>query len=199
MENTEKFIELYGDFKMRKLTEDDLEQFNGLLRYAFQITMDELLHTGWTENQIMHAKMPILKNAYVLGWFYHDKLASMIVVYSMKVNIHDNICKMGGVTGVATYPEYTGKGLIHSLIKQAIMHMHKEGQSISFLYPYSIPLYRKHGWEIISDKITFTIRDSQLPKKRPVDGMMERVDLECEDLLNVHDYFFYAASWSNDS
>ncbi len=189
MKDTKKYIQVYGDFKMRKLTEEDLEQFNGLLRYAFQITMDELLHSGWTEDQIMRAKMPILKNAYVLGWFYHEKLASMIVVYSMKVNIHDNICKMGGVTGVATYPEYTGKGLIHSLIKQVIIHMHEEGQSISFLYPYSIPLYRKHGWEIISDKITFTIKDSQLPKKRTVEGMMERVDLECEDLSNVHDYF----------
>lgn len=35
MENKDNFIEAYGDFKMRKLTEDDLEQFNGLLRYAF--------------------------------------------------------------------------------------------------------------------------------------------------------------------
>ena len=189
MEDTEKFIEVNGDFKMRKLTEGDLEQFNGLLRYAFQITMEDLIQTGWTEEQIMHAKMPILNNAYVLGWFYHDKLASMVVVYSMKINIHNIICKMGGVTGVATYPEYTGKGLIRSLIKQAIIHMREEGQFISFLYPYSIPLYRKHGWEIISDKITFTIKDTQLPRKRQVEGIMERVDLKSEDLLNVHDYF----------
>ena len=55
MEDTEKFIEIYGDFKMRKLTQSDLEEFNGLLRYAFQITMEDLLHTGWTEEQIMHA------------------------------------------------------------------------------------------------------------------------------------------------
>src|SRR5471030_2788030 len=95
MEDTGTFIEVYGDFKMRKLTEDDLEQFNGFLRYAFQVTMEDLLHTGWTEDKIMHAKMPILQNAYVLGWFYHGKLASMIVVNSMKVNIHDNICNMG--------------------------------------------------------------------------------------------------------
>ena len=27
MKDTEKFIEVNGDFKMRKLTEDDLEQF----------------------------------------------------------------------------------------------------------------------------------------------------------------------------
>ena len=46
MGDTEKFIEVYGNFKMRKLTEDDLEQFNGLLRYAFQITMEDLLLTG---------------------------------------------------------------------------------------------------------------------------------------------------------
>ena len=39
-----------------------------------------------------------------------DIWASQIVVYSMEVNIRDRICKMGGVTGVATYPEYTGRG-----------------------------------------------------------------------------------------
>ena len=27
MEDTEKFIEIYGDFKMRKLTQSDLEEF----------------------------------------------------------------------------------------------------------------------------------------------------------------------------
>ena len=88
----------------------------------------------------------------------------MIVVYSMKVNIHDNIMEMGGITGVATYPEYTGRGLIHSLMRRAINYMHDQEFPISFLYPYSIPFYRKMGWEIVSDKITFTIRDTQLPK-----------------------------------
>ena len=72
MKEEKKYLQANGDFKMRKLTENDLEQFNGLLRYAFQITMEDLLHTGWTEEQIMHAKMPILKNAYVtiiILWF----------------------------------------------------------------------------------------------------------------------------------
>ena len=32
----------------------------------------------------------------------------MIVVYSMQINIQDNIMAMGGITGVTTYPEYTG-------------------------------------------------------------------------------------------
>ena len=184
-----EILEVRGDFQMRQLDLDDLEQFNALLRYAFQVTTDELLKTGWNEDDIMYAKMPVLKSSYVLGWFYHDKLASMIVVYPMQINIQDEIMEMGGVTGVATYPEYVDRGLIGALIKRVIAHMREKKQITSFLYPYFIPLYRKFGWEIVSDKITFTIKDSQLPKPVPVPGMVERVDLDSEDLKNVYEYF----------
>ena len=84
------------------------------------------------------SKKPIFDASYVLGWFYKGHLASQIVVYSMEVNIRDRICKMGGVTGVATYPEYTGRGLVHSLIKKSLEHMRREQQYISFLCPYSL-------------------------------------------------------------
>lgn len=172
MENKKEnhtYLEINGDYRMRELDKSDLEQFNALLQYAFQVTSYELLQTGWEQEEIKYAKRPILEEAYVLGWFYKEKLASMIVVYSMKVNIHDNIMDMGGITGVATYPEYTGKGLIHSLMKRVVNYMHEQEFPISFLYPYSIPFYRKMGWEIVSDKLTFTVKDTQLPKARAGD------------------------------
>ena len=130
------YLETQGDFRMRELDNSDLEQFNALLTYAFQVTSYELLQTGWQQDEFISAKRPMLEKAYVLGWFYKDRLASMIVVYSMKVNIHDNIMDMGGITGVATYPEYTGRGLIHSLMRRAINYMHEQEFPISFLYPY---------------------------------------------------------------
>ena len=138
MENKKEnhtYLEINGDYRMRELDKSDLEQFNALLQYAFQVTSYELLQTGWEQEEIKYAKRPILEEAYVLGWFYKEKLASMIVVYSMKVNIHDNIMDMGGITGVATYPEYTGKGLIHSLMKRVVNYMHEQEFPISFLYP----------------------------------------------------------------
>ncbi len=187
--NESPYLEIHGDFRMRELDHGDLEQFNALLQYAFQVTSYELLQTGWRQDEIKSAKRPILEEAYVLGWFYQERLASMIVVYSMKVNIHDNIMDMGGITGVATYPEYTGRGLIHALVRRAIDYMHEKGFPITFLYPYSIPFYRKMGWEIVSDKLSFTVKDVQLPKARPVDGMVERVSLDSEDYHNVHSYF----------
>ena len=183
------YLETKGEYRMRELDKNDLEQFNALLQYAFQVTSYDLFQTGWEQDEIKSAKRPILEEAFVLGWFYRDKLASMIVVYSMKVNVHDEIMDMGGITGVATYPEYTGKGLIRSLMEHVLDYMHRKEMVISFLYPYSIPLYRKMGWEIVSDKLSFTVKDTQLPKPRPVDGMVERVSLDSTDYHNVHSYF----------
>lgn len=176
-------------FQMRRLEKDDLEQFNALLRYAFQVTGEELLKTGWEEDEIKHDKAPILESAYVLGWFHKDNLASQIVIYNLGINIFGKIYSMGGVTGVTTYPEYAGRGLIHSLLRKGLEHMREEGQYLSFLYPYSIPFYRKMGWEIASDKLTFRIKDTQLPRRQSVTGMVERVDLEHEDLKRVYQYF----------
>ena len=87
-----------------------------------------------------------------IGWFTpEDQLVSQICIYPCEVNIHNCIFKMGGVTGVGTYPEFAGMGLMNDLIRRALEKMRKAGQYISYLYPYSIPYYRRKGWEIMSD------------------------------------------------
>ena len=170
-------MKLDDTFHMRRLDELDLEQFNALLRYAFQVTTTEMVKTGWSEEEIKREKLPMLTEGYVLGWFHNEHLASQIVIYPMEVNVEGEIVKMGGITGVTTYPEYAGRGLIHKLMAKCLEHMRTERQFISFLCPYSFPFYRKMGWEIVSDKLTFSIKDTQLPHLHPVPRMVERVDL----------------------
>ena len=73
---------------------------------------------------------------------------------------------MGGLTGVGTYPEYSNMGLMHKLLEQALKNMREKKQYICYLYPYSIPYYRRKGWELISDKISYEIKDYQPPGRR---------------------------------
>ena len=175
--------------QMRRLTTDDTAQYNALLRYAFQVTDSELLSLGWNQKEMERSKKPVLKKTESFGWFDEDKLASQISIYPMQVNIFGQMYKMGGVTGVATYPEYANRGLMSSLIKEALSSMRENHQCVSMLIPYMIPYYRKKGWEIVSDKMTYTIKDTQLPKRRRVSGTVERVDIDSEDLRTVHDAF----------
>ena len=126
-------MKLDDTFHMRRLDELDLEQFNALLRYAFQVTTTEMVKTGWSEEEIKREKLPMLTEGYVLGWFHNEHLASQIVIYPMEVNVEGEIVKMGGITGVTTYPEYAGRGLIHKLMAWSIC-----GRSGS-LFPSSAP------------------------------------------------------------
>lgn len=175
--------------KMGRVETRHFQQFNELLRYVFQVTKKELQMVGWEEREIALAKLPVLEKAHVLGWFDGEKLISQLAVYPFQVNIFGQIYEMGGLTGVGTYPEYANMGLMNKLMRQALADMRERKQSISYLFPYSFPFYRRKGWEIISDKMTFEVKDYQLPKKREVTGYVERLDPEHHDIRAVYKQF----------
>lgn len=166
-----------------------IDQFNELLRYVFQVTNSDIQQSGYEDGEIVKSKRPILKNADVIGWFNDDQLVSQLCIYPCQVNIHGKIFSMGGLTGVGTYPEYANLGLMNDLIKSGLQIMKNKGQWISYLYPYSIPYYRRKGWEIMSDHLTFTIKDSQIPKNISVKGFAERLPVTDPDVISVYDKF----------
>ena len=175
--------------KMGKVETKHFQQFNQLLRYVFQVTKKDLQMVGWEEREIALAKKPVLDQADVLGWFDGEKLVSQLAVYPFKVNIFGRTFEMGGLTGVGTYPEYANMGLMYKLMRQALADMQQRKQSISYLFPYSIPYYRRRGWEIISDKMTFEVKDVQLPKRKKVPGYVERLSIEHPDVITVYQHF----------
>lgn len=187
----ELYMSRRRELKMKDVRLEHLEQYNQLLRYVFQVTDKELQEIGWEEKEIIRAKSPTLEQADVKGWFDGDKLISQVAVYPMKVRIFNKTYDMGGLTGVGTYPEYSNQGLMHKLLYQSLKNMKEKKQSISFLYPYSIPYYRRKGWEIVSDKITYEIKDYQLPKNKQVSGEVERVDVESEEVKKAYNRFAY--------
>ncbi|MCH4171042.1 MAG: GNAT family N-acetyltransferase [Lactobacillus sp.] len=175
--------------RIKSVPVSDVEQFNDLLRYVFQVTNQDLIESGYEEGELVHAKQPILEKSDVIGWYNQAQLISQLAIYPCHVNIHGHIFKMAGLTGVGTYPEYAGHGLMHELVKVGLKRMRSHQQWISYLYPYSIPFYRKKGWEIMSDHLTFDIRDTQLPKQVPLKGYVERKEIDDPDIFKTYDRF----------
>lgn len=174
---------------IHRLEPRHLEQYNDLLRYAFQVTERTLARYGWENDGIRQSKFIVLERATVLGWFEGDKLASQIANYPIRMNIHGSTYSIGFITSVATYPEYSGQGLMSSLMKKTLLDMKENQQSIALLFPYSVPLYRHRGWEFISDKVTYQIKDHQLPKARKSPGYVRRVSQNHDDLISLHSRF----------
>ncbi|QIK56401.1 GNAT family N-acetyltransferase [Erysipelothrix sp. HDW6A] len=182
--------DIKDELELRKLNVEDIDQYNELLRYVFQVTQSDITSSGYEdEAEIIKEKRPILSKADVYGWFKDEDLVSQLAIYPCTINVHGVMMPMGGVTGVGTYPEYAGMGLVSGLIKKALETMRETGQYISYLYPYSIPLYRNKGWEIISDVMEYTIKDTQLPSTVEVLGHVERLNVDDPDVLTLYNDF----------
>ena len=177
------------NFNIRPLTTDDAEQYNALLRYALQETEQELEETGWKDDEIKQSKFPVLQRADVLGCFNEGDLVALIAVYPLDMNIYGTEYSVGFVTSVCTYPEYTGHGIMKRLMIQSLTRMREKHRSFALLYPYSIPLYRRLGWEIISNKMTYVVKDTQIPRKNKEPGYVRRVEWDNPEFMALHTRF----------
>lgn len=180
------------DLTIRALTTDDLDQYNSLLRYAFQVTEEELMRTGWRDDDIMQSKFPVLERAQVLGCWDGDQLVSQVAVFPLRMNIHSAIYDIGHVTSVSTYPEYSGRGLMKRLLRLSLEQTRADGRSLALLYPFSIPLYRHFGWEIVSNKMSYKVKDYQIiPSRRrnPAPGYVRRVPWDDAEFMGLHARF----------
>ena len=128
--------------EIKILTEEDYLQSMKLSMYAFQYQVPE---------EDIPKRLEKLKNQRLLGIFEGDELAAKLHILSLNVNVGKVNWKMGGIAGVATYPEHRRKGYVNALIKRALEDLRNDGKIVSFLHPFKIDFYRKFGWEIISD------------------------------------------------
>ena len=58
------------NYAIRPLNTGDVEQYNALLRYAFQITEQELSECGWQDDEIKQSKFPVLELSLIhICWY----------------------------------------------------------------------------------------------------------------------------------
>ncbi|WLR53615.1 GNAT family N-acetyltransferase [Mesobacillus subterraneus] len=142
---------------IKVLSEEHYLDSMNLSMYAFQYKVPE---------SDVPKRLETLKKHRLLGIFEGEELASKLHILSLNVKLGQKDWKMGGIAGVATYPEHRRKVHVNALMKHALKDMDHSGNIVSFLHPFQIDFYRRFGWEIISDNRKITIEKIDL---KPVD------------------------------
>jgi predicted acetyltransferase len=148
-------------------------------------------------------RLETLKKHRLLGIFEGEELASKLHILSLKVKLGEHEWKMGGIAGVATYPEHRRKGHVNALMRRALEEMNQEGNIVSFLHPFQIDFYRRFGWEIISDNRKVTVEKIDL---KPVGSQPGKVKRHTEkghtiDIERVYEQYaaMHSAMLARDS
>ena len=169
---------------MREIRMDEMGKSIDLLNYVFQMSMSIK-----KDRRFVSEKSRQFNVGHAVGWFDGDHLVSQILSLPFQVNIYGVDYEMGGITAIGTYPEYSKQGLMDKLIKETLTVMRSEQRHISYLFPFSIPYYRKKGWEIMSDIVEFQVKDTQFPHYKELPGQIRRVDTRAVDVVSIYEQY----------
>jgi predicted acetyltransferase len=92
----------------------------------------------------------------VLGVYDAGRLIASGRYYDMEQWWHGAAVRMGGVASVYVAPEERGRGVGARLAAALIELVAERGFPLSVLYPATVPVYRKVGYELAGDSHWFT-------------------------------------------
>lgn len=166
-----------------RLKEDKFREALRLSEYAFQYKVDE----DRLQQQITKMK----ESHEVYGIMEGENLAAKLHLIPFHIYIGKEKFKMGGVAGVATYPEYRRSGYVKELLQHSLQMMKKDGYTVSMLHPFAVSFYRKYGWELCANLLVCHMTKSDLVMKKQVNGTVKRFNKEShpEEVEKLYETF----------
>jgi predicted acetyltransferase len=166
--------------KIRNLRPEEFEEAIRLSEYAFQYEQSD-------EERANRAASFDPKQHW--GWFEDGRLAAKVSVLDFETWIHGRLFPMGGIAGVASWPEYRRQGMVGELLKNALRAMREQEKAISYLYPFSFAFYRKYGWEMAGSLKNYEIAREQLPSFPPPAGRIHRIEPDWKTLNPIFEAY----------
>lgn len=121
---------------VRKTTPDEGRRINELFAICFEMP---------------YSNCPVdSENDTATHWAAFDENGEMMSNFTISdfdIQFDGASCRMGGIGGVATLPQYRRRGGIRACFQAALPDMYNNGYDFSYLYPFSTAYYRKFGYE----------------------------------------------------
>ena len=164
---------------IRPLTRDDFEAFKAIQTFCFYEDIDLMNDRFWEK---------VLKG---LDWNNNlcvvedGAIAASLVVDDFQGYIRGKLVKIGGVSCVATYPEYRRKGYVGKMLVRSLAEMRERGQVLSALQPFKFSFYRRYGYETCALNMTLTADPNNIRLPEGFKPLPMRIIAEEESYLAV--------------
>ncbi len=163
--------------QIKRLNEIDYDNIFALSQFAFQYELSAI--------ELEKKKAEAARHQ-IWGWMVDDQIAAKLHLIPLSIYVHGRPFKMGGISSVATWPEYRRQGMVKDLLKHALINMKAQGQTISLLHPFSVPFYRKYGWELTFTEQHYTIPIENLKRDWKGNGYVRRVKPDIARLNEIY-------------
>lgn len=151
--------------QIEHLGENDFDTVFALSAFAFQFELDEASRKKREAEMARHE---------IYGYMVDGELAGKVHILPLSIYIGDQQFEMGGISAVATWPEYRRQGVAKRLLQHSLQKMKQNGQTVSLLHPFQVGFYRKYGWELAYVHKKYTIPLEKMKHDWKTDGYVRR-------------------------
>ncbi|QMV42623.1 GNAT family N-acetyltransferase [Cohnella cholangitidis] len=173
--------------EIRQLRAEDYEERMALSQFAFQLRLSP---------EELESRRGLFRPEQDWGAFDEQgELLSALSIIPFETWIQGRKLAMGGIAGVATWPDARRRGCVSQLLVRSLETMRTNGQTISMLHPFSFPFYHKYGYEMTVERKKYTIETKKLPARTVTPGQVKRMpkpDIEVLDGI----YSIFASRYS---
>ena len=166
--------------EIRTITEAEKEEYLRVGQYGFGRYTDDPV------DQFMIASTPLRGP---LAAFVDGKMVSRLNLHAFEQSVRGVVKKMGGISGVATYPEFRGKGLVRALMTRSFETMRDGGMCVSMLYPFKESFYEGFGYVRTAAQMTYHFPVSSLGEYLG-SGSGSRLTLRTMRALDAREIYF---------
>ena len=117
----------------------------------------------WEEEYYDPEKNPRLDPGQVYVVEERGEIRATAAVLPLEVFFHGRTVPMGGIAAVATHPAYRRWGYAQELMQAALREMRERNVHLSMLHPFAHSYYRRYGWELATETISYNLRPTDLP------------------------------------
>lgn len=126
----------------RALPDSALDRYRAYLAYAFNPTGDRF------DPEDAEELPPPATVGDRRGLFDGEELVSVCAHYDFDTRVRGRRLSMGGISAVATPPEYRRHGHVATLLRESLEEYREADHDLAALWAFSHPFYRQYGWAI---------------------------------------------------
>lgn len=146
---------------VRKIKDAELKRCFEVMSMAFEFPCNEERANEELVKEAKESPKSRAQRFYTEKWaaFEDDDQTMMGFMFTIPyvVNFDGHNCKMNGIGGVSTLPQYRRNGAIRSCFEKSLPSMYEEGYAFSYLYPFSSAFYRKFGYEMCGEQVMYEV------------------------------------------
>lgn len=143
---------------IRPLGPDDLDRFIAVRAVSFPAPdIDEETFRG-----LLAKRLP-----YTSGLFVEDELACVVTMYPTTMYLNGESVPMGALAGVASAPEHRRRGLVRTLLLDALELLRRDEVGWCLEYPFDPRFYHRLGWQSVPSGVQLELPSEYLFGGRP--------------------------------